>query len=117
MTDRTTPADAPNPVLWDHYPFLRRLFDFSFRSFVTPSIAKMLFALAIVMITLEFVIGLIAFLIVVGGAWTALFLVVALVWSWVQLVAARVSVEWTIAFFEMATSLRTLATNDSPEGT
>lgn len=111
----TSPAEPGDPrFILERYPFLGRLFDMSFSKFVTPTIARLLYVLALVMIGVEFILALLWFIIVIGGAWVVLYLPIAMIGSFMQVLAARISVEWTMAFFTMVTNLQQLVDRAPP---
>ena len=110
-----SPAEPGDPrYIVERYPFVGRLFDLSFSKFITPTIARLLYVLALVMIGVEFVLALVWFIIIVGGVWVVLYLPVAAVGSFMGVLAARISVEWTMAFFSMVRNLQQLVDRGPP---
>jgi hypothetical protein len=80
--------------------FWARLFDLSFEEFITPSIIKVLFLIAIVVIGLS-VLGAIVMGFVSSGALGIVILVAALVAGFIYLLFARVFLEMVVVFFRI----------------
>ena len=108
MADKLTPSSPP-PTFTELHPQVGRLFDMKFTNFVAPSIARLVYGLSLALVAMEFVVGLIVFSIVIGDAWVLLYLAFALVASFLQILAARIAVEWTIGFFDAVHSLKAIA--------
>ena len=88
--------------------FWSRLFDLSFEEFITPSLIKVLYVLAMVVIGLG-VLGAIIMGFVNSGAWGVLVLVMALIAGFVYLLVARVLLELTIIFFRIRDNTEEIA--------
>lgn len=90
--------------------FWSRYFDFSFRSFVTPSLIKVLFIVFMVVIGLS-VLG----LIINGFMWSAatgvMFLIGGLIYGFLALLWARVVLELVVVFFRIRENTEDIAKN------
>ncbi len=117
MTDDPKPKPAQPPTITELHPWVGRLFDMSFRTFVTPSLYKILYGLTLVLIFLQFILGLVVFSLRIGGGWIALYVPIAIIWAVVQVISSRVAVEWVVAFFSAVTNLQRLADHTFGAGT
>ena len=109
----TPPPMAPPPGAGQYRSsegrgFWSRFFDFSFREFITPSIIKVLFILAMVVIGL----GVLAAIIIgfMTGAGTGVFVLIgSLIYGFIMLLFARVWLEIVIVFFRIHEDTRDIA--------
>lgn len=92
--------------------FWSRFFDFSFKTFVTPSLIKVLFIVFMVVIGLS-VLGMIIVGFMAGAGTGVMFLIGGLIYGFLMLLWARVILEIVVVFFrikedtgEMAKSLK-----------
>ena len=95
--------------------FFSALFDMSFTSFVTPRIGKLLYILAMVAITIEYVLFVVFFTIWLGSGLLVPFMLAGLVVAFVTLVYARMTIESVMAFFAAAGHLKTIAGHATTE--
>ncbi|MGB9880998.1 MAG: DUF4282 domain-containing protein [Anaerolineae bacterium] len=93
------PYGAPRPYETQK-GFFGRLFDFSFREFITPSIIKVLFIISIVVICLG-VIGGIVFGFMVSAGTGVFALIGGIIYGFLMLLYVRVLLEIFIIFFRI----------------
>jgi hypothetical protein len=87
-------------------PFFQRLFDMSFSKFVTPSVIKLLFILAIVVVSLFALFTFIAGLVTITRGGFLLVILSPLYWL-LGVIYARVFLELVIILFRIETNTRT----------
>jgi hypothetical protein len=80
--------------------FWSRLFDLSFEEFITPSIIKVLFIIAMVVIGLG-VLAAIVMGFVASGAYGIFVLIAAVIGGFIYLLLARVFLEMVVVFFRI----------------
>lgn len=90
--------------------FWARFFDFSFKSFVTPSLIKVLFIVFMVVIGLS-VIGMIVTGFSASAATGVLFLIGGLIYGFLALLWARVVLEIVIIFFRIHENTEAIKTD------
>lgn len=105
----TPPPGAPQYA----YPqgdrgFWSRFFDFSFEEFITPSLVKVLFIIAMVVIGLGVLAGIIAGF-VSSGVYGIFVLIAALIAGFIYLLLARVSLEMIVIFFRIRDNTEEIA--------
>jgi Domain of unknown function (DUF4282) len=88
--------------------FWSRFFDFSFQEFITPSLIKVLFILAMIVIGLG-VLGAIIFGFMVSAGTGVFALIAALIYGFVMLLFARVGLEMIIVFFRIHEDTKEIA--------
>ena len=93
--------------------FISSLFDFSFKTFVTPRIGRLLFVLYLVFITLKFIST--AILGILSGPFLLIIWPLAAFLAFIELVYARVIVEMLVALFAGLGYLRDIADNVASE--
>ena len=86
-------------------PFFSRLFDTSFRTFITPSIVKVLFWIGVVLVSLVCIAFLIAFIAEGGAAIVVGIVVVPLMW-FIYVIYTRVFLELMIVLFRIEQNTR-----------
>ncbi len=88
--------------------FFKKLFDFSFKEFITPSIIKIIFWVAIIIIGLSVLISIIqAFMGGFGGG--IITLIIAPIVGFLGVIIARVYMELVMVFFRMMGLLEAIA--------
>jgi len=106
------PPMAPPPGASPRYSegrgFWSRFFDFSFHEFITPSLIKVLFILAVVVIGLGVLVSIIMGF-VTSGVYGIFFLIAALIAGFIYLLLARVGLEMVIIFFRIHDQTREIA--------
>lgn len=90
--------------------FFGRLFDFSFREFITPSIIKVLFIVSLVVIGLGVLAG-IVFGFMVSASTGVMFLIGGLIYGFLMLLYVRVLLELFIVFFRIHDNTNEMARN------
>jgi len=88
--------------------FWSRFFDFSFEEFITPSLIKVLFVIAMVVIGL----GVLAAIImgfVASGVYGIFVLIAALIGGFIYLLLARVGLEMVVVFFRIRENTEEIA--------
>ncbi len=90
--------------------FFGRLFDFSFREFITPSIIKVLFIVSLVVIGLGVLAG-IVFGFMVSARTGVMFLIGGLIYGFLMLLYVRVLLELFIVFFRIHDNTNEMARN------
>jgi hypothetical protein len=88
--------------------FWSRFFDLSFEEFITPSLIKVLFVIAMVVIGLG-VLGAIVMGFVSSGALGIFILIAALIGGFFYLLVARVMLEMVVVFFRIRDNTEELA--------
>ena len=111
------PAEIPNPLpptaSIENKPFVSSLFDTRFTSFITPRVTRVIFVLWIIFAAIRFVAALILGTLATGP-FVVLIFPVALFFTAVEIVYARVIVELALAFFTGLGYLARIADNTSP---
>ena len=90
--------------------FWSRFFDFSFQEFITPSLIKVLFIIAMVVIGLG--VGVIITGFVRAGALGILVFIFAIIAGFIYLLLARVSLEIIVIFFRIHDSTAEIAKDE-----
>lgn len=102
-------AAPPSPPPAAGRSFWNRLFDFSFEEFITPTIMKVLYIIAMVVIGLS-VLGMIVAGFTSYGGMGVFWLIGALIWGFISLLVARVLLEMIVVFFRIRDNTEEIAT-------
>lgn len=101
------PLGGPGPLGGDlpEGSFFSRLFDLSMRTFITPSIVRVLFVLGVIVATLSSLFALVAFALAGDGGIIVGLIVAPLLWI-LMVIWFRVAIELIVVFFRIEENTR-----------